>query len=419
MSNSLATIEKISKIYSVEKANNIEMAVILDYHVMVIKDQFKEGDFVVFITTGAILPDGLSKELTEQLSVVKQQLKFFKKIKEPTQDDLAKIAELNEEEKNITSQNSRPEFEHLRSKDFTIKALHMKSLGIISEGIVYPLSILSGHCKYTEFTSGLDVTDCLGITKVSEDPIEEGLFDSREKSFLDRKLMKYALYRKLKSCFTGKEVTGGWLSIFPQVSDEENAQKVLSRIISKHGKDNYYISEKMEGQSCSFYNLKIPFLHFFNKNKFGCCSRKVHLKSFDGSVFWLNARRWNMEETLKNTKKSIFVRGEQCGGSIQGNIYGFTNYQFFVYDVYDMENKYLHNYEEMIKFCKETGLQTTPILNDDFTLPDDIQELLNLSDGYSVFGENVWREGIVIRHKYLPHVHFKVKSPKYKLIHGK
>ena len=77
------------------------------------------------------------------------------------------------------------------------------------------------------------------------------------------------------------------------------------------------------------------------------------------------------------------------------------------------------NYHEWIKFCKDNDIKTVPVLDDDFTLPETVQELLNMSNGFSVFGNKVQREGIVLRLIDDPSISFKVRSPEYLLLTSK
>ena len=59
-------------------------------------------------------------------------------------------------------------------------------------------------------------------------------------------------------------------------------------------------------------------------------------------------------------------------------------------------------------------LQTVPILDMGFTLPDTIEELIEMADGKSVLNKDKWREGIVIR-SHDNEISFKVISNKFLL----
>lgn len=415
---SMAHIERITKIYPIEGADKIEMCQLLDFHVVVKKNEFKVNDLVVYIEVDSILPDGLSEELKVELDIQKKLLK------KATGDDI-KIIENKIQE--IVSQNTIPEFEFLRQKKFRIRALKYNfdngfGSKIVSMGIVFSTSILP---KDIEIREGMDVTQILKIEKVVEDLEElnvENDSDDRNvvEKFLDNRFMKYKFYRKLKKQINGERIVGKWLEIFPPRSDEENAQKVYSKIVTNHGRENYYKSEKMEGQNITFYLLQSStFFGLFKKCNFGVCSRTRNLITDDGSDFWKTAKDLDAETKLRKFGKNIFVRGERCAPKLQNNIYGFDCNKFFVFDVYDLDEQRLYTLDEMIEFCNTYGFEHVPILDFNYTIPETVQEILNESNGYSVFGNQVLREGIVIRKKDDPTISFKARSPEYLLKWGK
>lgn len=415
----MAHIEKIIQTYPIEGADKVEMAQILDYHVVVKKDGFKAGDLAVYIEIDSILPDGLPLPLQAELATLKKTLK------KATGEDIKKIEEKIQE---IISQNTRPEFEFLRQKRFRILSQKYSRFAdkfgnpIISMGIIFPMTILPK--EFLDRNEGVDVTSLLGVMKIVEDEEDEKISEEVKTSsfekFLDKKLMRFSFYRTFKKEFRGKRLHGSWLSIFPPQSDEIPAQKIYSKMLEVHGKEGYYETEKMEGQNLSFYlNTSRKFFGLLKQEFFGVCSHHRHIPTDDGSDFWKTVREIDAKNKLKKVGKNIFVRGERLAPKLQENIYKFTKNEFMVFDVYDMDNKRFYNYEEMIEFCKTYGFNTVPILSDNFVLPETVQEILAHSNGKSVFGENVLREGVVIRKKNDVRISFKARSPEYLALHGK
>lgn len=437
----LAHVEKIVKVYPIEGADKIEMVQLLDFHVVVKKDEFKVGDLALYVEVDSILPNGLPTDFQAPLSLAKTRLKaLVKEEKKAVGEALVKVHEeiskVNEEISKIISNNVFEEFEFLRTKDFIVRVLPYKKFldefgnSIVSMGIVFPIDVLKSVSKkngkeVSEIVLGMDVTENLGIRKVIEDVEEINTTITENKksaieAFFDKRFYKYKFYRKLKNKIVGEKISGTWLDIFPPRSDEENVQKIFSRIVEKHGREGYYKSEKCEGQSVAFYTIQQKtFFGLFSKLKFGVCSRNRNLITDDGSDFWKCAKDIGAKDKLMKLNKNIFVRGERCSPRLQGNIYGFTGNRFFVYDVYDLDEQRLYNFDEMIKFCKDHGFEHVPILDDNYTLPETVQEILKESNGYSVFGEKVLREGLVIRKKNDSKISFKVKSPEYLVLHGK
>lgn len=112
----LATIQKIRNVKPHLNADSLELAEVLGWQVVVKKNEFKIGDFCVYICVDTILPD-------------------------------------------------KPEFEFLRNKNFRIKPIKLR--GEPSNGICFPISILPSAVSIEE---GMDVTDIIGVIKY-EKPI--------------------------------------------------------------------------------------------------------------------------------------------------------------------------------------------------------------------------------------------------------
>jgi RNA ligase (TIGR02306 family) len=120
MSN-LATIQKIISVTSHPNADALELVQVLGWQVVTKKNEFKEGDFCVYITTDTVLPP-------------------------------------------------HPQFDFLKSKNYRIKPIKLR--GVASNGICFPISILSEfECKDDiSISEGTDVTEIIGVTKY-EKPI--------------------------------------------------------------------------------------------------------------------------------------------------------------------------------------------------------------------------------------------------------
>jgi len=395
----LAHIEKIINTYPIDGADNIEMAQVLDFHVVVKKGEFKVGDLAVYIEIDSIVPDGLPAEYNEQY------IEKRAKRKSASEDDQINI---EKEIAEIVSHNTRPEFEFLRSKHFKIKAMKYSRFGIISQGILFKTDILPADIQPKV---ELDVTEILGITREIEDPDDAPAIP---RSAFHRYMMKYKWFRKYFG--NKKKNPGGWLSYFPSPSDETNVQKIYSKLYDQYKDEEFYVSEKMEGQSLSIFLKKDKGFLWFKKDKFGVCSRTQIKKQHCG--FIETANRLELEKKLRKINKSIFVRGEHCGGKIQGNIYKFPETKFLVFEVYDFDEKRFYTYDELKEFCITYEFDMVPILDEHFKLLDNSQDILKMSNGKSVYA-NVLREGIVIRLKRDVKVSFKARSPEYLIKHGK
>jgi hypothetical protein len=395
----LAHVEKILTTYPIEGVDKVEMVQVLDFHVLTGKGQFKVGDLVVYVECDSIVPDGLSDVDKIKYREVKGKLKNASG---------AEIELLEGELKNITSRNTRPEYEFLRKDKFIIKAKKYNKLGIISMGIIFPLNVLPKNIKLVE---GLDVTDIIGVSKVIEDP-EEDIVIKKPKS-IHHFFMKYSFYRRLYHFIKrDSSLSGIWQPFFPPKSDEINAQNVYSKMLSEYKDQEFYVTEKMEGQNISafIYDRKKKIT---SKSIFGVCSRNNYYKTEIDNGFWRSAKMYDFEKKLKLHGKNVFVRGEHCGPGIQKNIYSFPKNRIFLFEVFDIDEQRYLNFDEFIAFCDKYNFETVPILDSNFKLLPTVQEILDYSNGISAHGKNVKREGVVIRLKNDTKVSFKVRSPEY------
>ena len=110
----LATIRTISNIDPIEGRDQIGLATIDGWKVIVRFEDFNVGDKCVYCEIDSVLPD-------------------------------------------------KPEFEHLRSKNFRIKT--MKMAGVLSQGIAFSLRILPEGA----YNVGDDVTDIIGVQQYVAD----------------------------------------------------------------------------------------------------------------------------------------------------------------------------------------------------------------------------------------------------------
>lgn len=414
----LAHIERVVTSYEVEKADRVEMTQVLDFHVVAKKGEFKAGDLVVYIEVDSILPDGLDPVLQSQYEILK------KAAKKATGDDLIRIQKEMEE---ITAKNTKPEFEFLRQKKFRIKALKYNSIGVISQGIVFPISILPADIVPEV---GMDVTQALGIVKVVEDEdevnTEEQSVSNKKgaiEKFLDHRFMRYSAYRAIKAQIKGTDRTGKWEPWMASKTDEENIQKLYSRMFELYGEEAVWaVTSKIEGQSMSAYNHIIPmWFGLTNRNDFAVCSRSRHIIRDDGSRFWQTARELDLEKRLRATGLNIMVSGEHAGGKIQGNIYKLPEHHWYVFRVFDIATQKRYTHEQMLEFCCKYEFEHVPIVSSKMGMFDTVQKMLDFSNGTDelVKGVTVAREGVVWQHLRYPDVTFKIRSPEYLILHGK
>jgi hypothetical protein len=142
----------------------------------------------------------------------------------------------------------------------------------------------------------------------------------------------------------------------------------------------------MDGTSSTFFSFE---------NNYGVCSRNLEVKDGE-NVYWKLSRKYHLGEVLPT---GFAVQGEICGPNIQKNRLQLTEYDLFVFNVYDICNRKYLDYEEFIRFTTAMGLKRVPVLTDNFIFDSRVHTvdfLLEMAKGKYI-GTTNDREGIVIR----------------------
>ena len=246
----------------------------------------------------------------------------------------------------------------------------MKLRGTLSQGIILPLS----YFPETDFS---DTKKCyaseLGVIKW-EPPISPQLQGV---------------------------VKGNFPSFIPKTTQERIQN--CSKLLEQNEGVTLIKTEKMHGQSMTVYRYE---------DEIGVCSRNLDLKETDSNVLWQTAKKLN----LNNLGISgIAIQGELCGPGINKNMYGFEDFKFLVFDIWNIvDQKYL-NREVMDIFCEILKLEQVPNLGK-VTLNGSVEDYLSQADGKSVISKNI-REGLVFVEENRK-FSFKVISNKWLLKKG-
>lgn len=416
----LAYIVKIKNIREIPGADKIELATVLDYTVVVKKNEYKPGDLGLYIEIDSLLPDGFTS-IQKQLYESIKDGSYFKGIV-PTDEEVTLAKE------DLAKSSKYPYFEFLRDKNFKIKNMKLNKFGVVSQGILFkPEDVGLKNIKV-----GQDFTNYFNVTEIVQDSEEAGLNQEKEGKIV-KLLMKFSWYRNWRKKHNVAEV---WDETFPEKSDEENVQKIYSEMFEKYADKEWVATEKLEGQNISIYSEEIKGLFGRKTKRIGVCSRTRELnKKGNGSAFWETVIRLRLDDKIKNIPGEWWCRGEHVGPKIQNNIYKLNRTDVVFFDFYKKVHDKIDkkkfkwvklNFEESVKFAKENDLQFVPILDEHYKLPvDSVNEqgvkvsgadiMLKQSDKNTVFGNNLKhkREGFVLRLRDDYTVSFKVKNPNY------
>lgn len=406
---------KIKEIREIPGADRIELATVMDYTVVVKKGEYKPGDMGIYVEVDSLLPDGLDSELSIKYNLLKNH-----EICKNLTDEERELAM-----KKIQEQSKYPYFEFLRDKKFKIKSMKLSKFGVISQGILFRPVDLGITDKVKD---GQDFTIQFNITEIVQDEEEAGLNTGKKDGWLVRKLMRYKWFRNWRKRHNIAEV---WDPSFPGKSDEENVQKIYTKMFAQYADKEWVATEKLEGQNITVYSEIVDGWFGRKTKRIGVCSRTRELNPNGNSHgFWDTVKRLHLDEKIKNIPGEWFCRGEHVGPGIQGNIYQLKRTEVYFFDFYKkIEGKWVKlNFDESVAFAKEWDLPFVPVLDEHYKLPEghtneqgvfvsgaDI--MLQQSDKNTVFGNNLKhkREGFVLRLKDDYNVSFKVKNPNYSI----
>ena len=249
----LATIQVINSIKPIPGADSIECVRVLGWDVVVKKsDGFQVGDKICYCEIDSILPD-------------------------------------------------KPEFEFLKNSKGVMQRIRtVKLRGQISQGIVFPLSVLPEG----EYKEGQDVTELLGVTKW-EIEVESSLRGKQKSSvkiqfpdWMPQWARKYMVkYFLGLSRFLFNKKMGATFPPFIPKTDETRVQ-VLQGLLKEYEGVDSYITEKLDGSSITIY---------LNNGEFGVCSRNIDLKEEQGNAFWDTVRARDIEKKFKALGADIHV----------------------------------------------------------------------------------------------------------------
>ena len=245
-----------------------------------------------------------------------------------------------------------------------------KIRGEISQGLVLPVEVGIGGFLYVKGENGVEV-------------IQEG---DDVSEILNVKKWEPVI----PACLRGR-VKGNFPIEIPK-TDQERIQN-LSKYFDRIKKQEWEVTEKLHGSSCTFYLDK--------DNNFHVCSRNLDLDYEENNAYWKAAILYNVESMMKsNNMQGYAVQGELIGEGINGNQYGIKGIDFFVFDVYNAnEKRYLNPYKRY-KIVHNLKLKHVPVINVNTTIIcDSIQELLILVEGRKSYLNDSNMEGYVFKTK--------------------
>ena len=381
----LAYVVTIDEILPIEGADRVEQAVVGGWHIMVRKGQFEPGSAAIYFEIDSRVPETEPFKFLEAKNYKIKTQKYFKG--------------------KVISQGLL-----MAAEDFGWTTQVEPLGGVRTEVIIDD----KGKAHYPDDESRF-LTEKLGVTyAVDEDNTRKAASADKYKKMAQRNgrlfshqpfrwLMKRDWGKKLLFLFFGrkKDKRGAWPSWIKK-TDEERVQNMPWIL---ENKDPWIATEKIDGTSTTFAikRGKKP----FEKDEFYICSRNVVFDTpekgcyYDTNVYVEMAEKYNMKEVL-TTLLSLFpcadyiiIQGETYGAGIQKRDYSKKDHDFMAFNLI-MSHAGRWNTVDMEELLKKYNIPCVPIVDNNFILPDTVEELLDYATGNSVV-DGKMREGIVFR----------------------
>lgn len=351
----LVTVRRIADIQPIDGADAIERVTLDGWHCVAKKGEFQIGDLAIYAEVDAFLPAD------------DERFAFLKK----------------------SGVNKDPSgFERMRIRTVRLR-------GQVSQGIALPIALFP---EFIDEPEGADVSERLNVIKYE---------------------------RPEPKCTNAAGNFPEWL----RKSDEERIQNIFKRIQREHDGDEFYATLKMDGSSMTvaFIPYSHPIARELSSEKalatddgyFVVCSRNLMLKPDENSHFWKAFNRESLGSLLPglNSSRAIAVQGECVGPGINGGKELFTEFRYFMFNVFDIDHREYWPWTTANDALSRCGIPVVPTLGTVVPSQLSVDELLAYADGPSINNDN--REGIVFKlaRTDVRPVSFKVISNRFLLEH--
>jgi len=354
----LVTLQKIKDLLPIPGAEKIELALLENkaWKVVVAKGLHQKGDIIIFCEIDSLLP-------------------------------------------------IRPEFEFLRPSSYTtefgaegFRLITIELRKQISQGLILPLDILKNFeqakqdtdlflgnsiCIKEDAINNKDLTEILGI-RLAEKEIDMSAID----------LIKGA---------------------FPADISKTTIERIqnIPQAIRDYAGKVFIETEKLDGGSSTYF-LK-PVSDDITDLKFGVCSKTVEMILDEKNPYGKYALDNKLEEKFRSLGEVCVLQGEYLP---KQGYYDLSEPTVYFFRKFNPLSYQAESYEQFKETTERLGLKTVPIINENYIMPNTVDELLKEANGMSILNPKRKREGIVLTLKENPNVWIKIISNK-KLIEDK
>ena len=388
----LAYTAEVAWVKPIEGADNIELIGVLGWTCIAKIGEFKKGDTCVYIEIDSKVPE---KEWSE----------------------------------------------FLRKKHFKVKTMKLGKFNVISQGLALPIDSFDVEIPNKV---GVDVTDILGIKySVKEDNRRKGKGIDKYQSMVQR---RPDIFKKSWAKWLMRRMWGKNLMFFFFGKKKDNDRKFPTKFEYIHKTDQERVenmpwvledktpfirTQKCDGSSATYILERKS----RGKYEFYVCSRNVRMldeksENFFGedNPYWEMAIKYDIENKLKDylewfkTVDYVCWQGEICGPKIQKNPHKLRENHLYLFHMIDSEIG-MFDIRKAKCFWDKYFMESVPIMEDNYILPDSLEEFKLSADGYydSQVCEGIMncrREGWVYYKTDDPTFSFKNVSREYLLKKG-
>lgn len=414
----LAYVVKIDEIKPIPDRDRVECAMVDGWTVMVRKDQFKAGDLGIYFEIDSKVPAiepfeflaGKHYKIKTQGYAIKDKDgnkigKFYSQGLLMSPEDFGwKKVEVEEPDGKHYIEYQDKEGNLYKEGDFLTSVLN----------VVY--SVDDDNKRKAKVNPDAKINAALArYPKIAK---RYGKFIKKNKIARTLFLLLFGKKKDSETAFPTK---------FPYVhkTDQERCENMTWVL---EDKTPYVVTQKCDGSSGTYILERKP----FGKFEFYVCSRNVrqltpNQKSYyDDNHYWNVAFKYDLENKMKDYMKKhpdisyLCWQGEVCAPQIQKNPQGLTEEHLFLFHCTDSNGRWAML--DAIKMWKEYGLETVPVVDENYILPDNFEEFKLSADGY--YDPSVCegktkqkREGFVYYKTTDPNFSFKNVSREYLLKH--
>lgn len=365
----LARVVVIDDLVEIAGADRIELAMVGGWQVVVQKGLYEVGSKAMYFEVDSLLP--LEHPAFASLSTLSSKLLFIVDGKQYARIKTMKLR------KQLSQGFCVPLADVNASEGCNIGADFTKTLGIIKyeknedkERNGTPGAMKSGKSArgFPKFVPKTDQTRVQNITALYNKAVEEG--EWFEESF---------------------KLDGSSLTAF--------VRNGVAGVASRN------VGFRMEDEKITLLTAIKSFLK-------GQGWKRVIKK--DDNSFTQMAAEAGLIEAIRHDGRNLAIQGEMVGPSIQKNFEGVDKNEFYIYDVYVIDEQRYMLPAERVKFCNDYAVPHVPINHVGTLIAGDVAEALKRADGPSGI-KGKFREGFVYK-SLTRDFSFKVISNQYLIL---